>query len=191
MMTNDDLGHHSSFSCHIADSSDVALTQLLVLVRDRRWGLSALTSDVDDKRRLMSSFSIWLPCHCQQHGTWWGLIHSVMWHGCIIVEWWCGVHLLLAMLECAVVVGYNRWQLGVVVGVGDSDEAVTVGGHCGWWWLWESRVVWRLICTFNSRTQLSEHAQLSLSVQLFDANCAQLSTTLASSNLPVLFVLVP
>ena len=51
--------------------------------------------------------------------------------------------------------------------------------------------LWRLICTFNPRTQLSERVQLSSSAQLFDVNCAQLLTTLASSSLPVLFVLVP
>ena len=50
-MTNDDQGHRSSFSCHVTDSGDMALSQLLVLVRDRRRGLSALTSDVNDKRR--------------------------------------------------------------------------------------------------------------------------------------------
>ena len=85
-MTNDDRGHCSSFSCHIADSGDVALTQLLVLVRDRKRGLSALTSDVDDERRLMSSFGVWLPRRCERRGTWWGLVHSVMWRGRIVLE---------------------------------------------------------------------------------------------------------
>ena len=33
-MMNDDLSHHSSFGCHITDSGNVALVQLLVLVRD-------------------------------------------------------------------------------------------------------------------------------------------------------------
>ena len=32
--------------------------------------------------------------------------------------------------------------------------------------------LWRLICTFNSRAQLSKHMQLSTSVQLLDANHA-------------------
>ena len=85
-MTNDHRGHRSSFSCHVADSGDVALTQLLVLVRDRKRGLSALTSDVNDQRRLMSSFGVWLPRRCGRRGSWWGLIHLVTWRGRIVLE---------------------------------------------------------------------------------------------------------
>ena len=83
MMMDDDRGHCSSFGCHVADSSNMALVQLLVLVRDQRRGLSALTLNVDDERRLMLSFIVWLPHHCGRHGTWWGLIHT--WHGRIVL----------------------------------------------------------------------------------------------------------
>ena len=60
-MMNDDQGHRLSFSCHVANSSDVALTQLLVSMRDRRRGLSALISDVV-VQRLVATL-LWVTWH--------------------------------------------------------------------------------------------------------------------------------
>ena len=60
-MTNDDQGHRLSFRCHVVDSGDVALVQLLVLVRDQRRGLSALTSDVVIRRLVATS--LWVTWH--------------------------------------------------------------------------------------------------------------------------------
>ena len=74
--------HACSLSCTDADSGNVALVQLLVLVRDQRRGLSALTLDVDNECRLMLSFVVWLPRRCGRCGTCCGLVH--MWHGCIL-----------------------------------------------------------------------------------------------------------
>ena len=29
---------------------------------------------------------LWLPCRCGRHGTWWALVHLVMWPGHLVLE---------------------------------------------------------------------------------------------------------
>ena len=43
----------------------------------------------------MLSSIIWLPLRCRQCGTWWALIHSVMWLGRILLKRWGGVLIFL------------------------------------------------------------------------------------------------